>query len=144
MADLLDRNTTALYGMTQKPIPSQKLEKTGDLTERATRATDKTGPQVTAPFERPNIKPSSLKAGSIVMSDSEGEDIENQHKLPKIVDNRSAISIVDSSKLPMTFTTLGGAVDTFNETVKFNNKVFNKLNHMDQIPIKIDQKCICS
>jgi len=50
--------------------------------------------------------------------------------LPKI-DNRSAISIVDSTKLPVTFTSLNGVVDSFNETVKFNNKALNKLTHLD-------------
>ena len=87
--------------------------------------------------------PSTKNASeSIIVSDSEGEDqqIKGQ-KLPKI-DNRSAISIVDSTKLPVTFTSLNGVVDTFNETVRFNNKALDKLNHLDQTPIKIDQKCL--
>jgi len=93
-------------------------------------------------FKREKLLTSAVNASeSIIVSDSDGEDIQIQDKLPKI-DNRSAISIVDSTKLPVTFTSLNGVVDSFNETVKFNNKALGKLNQLEQMPIKIDQKCL--
>jgi len=58
---------------------------------------------------------------SMIVSDSECEDLMHKEQyLPKI-DNKSAISVVDSSKLPVTFTSFGGIADQFNSTVKFNN-----------------------
>lgn len=126
LSDLLDRSTMALYGITTHK-KSQKEEKSIHAKEKL--------------FSMAEKSPLLNKSDSIIVSDSEGEEQkqntrERSTRLPHI-DNKSAISVVDS-KLPVTIISLDANVNQLNESVKFQNKVLDKLNHSDQLPIKID------
>ena len=129
LADLLDRKMTALYGIQQKNGTHPKKE------EKANKEK--------LPAREKFLATNGIDGSdSMIVSDSEGEDTVQGQIFPKI-DNKSAISVVDSSKLPVTITSFNGLGDQFNETVRFNNKALSKINHLEQqMPIKIDQKCL--